>query len=134
MTKSTFNYLDKALTQIRDLGLMPEKVDEAPVVALLERLADIDEQKSIAIARTLTQASVFNEVVREQVSLMKLGERYEEITEAFNSIREDAKNMVDQVEDGNHFCIQQGMFADLSQQVAAVPVGPVHHRRNRKSM
>ena len=100
MTKSTFNYLDKALTQIRDLGLMPEKVDEAPVVALLERLADIDEQKSIAIARTLTQASVFNEVVREQVSLMKLGERYEEITEAFNSIREDAKNMVDQVEDG----------------------------------
>ena len=31
---------------------------------------------------------------------MKLGERYEEITEAFNSIRDDAKKMVDQVEDG----------------------------------
>ncbi len=100
MATSTFTYLDKALTQIRDLGLMPEKVDEAPVVALLERLADIDEQKALAIARTLTQASVFNEVVREQISLMKIGERYEEITEAFNSIREDAKSMVDQVEDG----------------------------------
>ena len=100
MAISNFTYLDKALTQIRDLGLMPEKVDEAPVVALLERLADIDEQKALAIARTLTQASVFNEVVREQISLMKIGERYEEITEAFNSIREDAKSMVDQVEDG----------------------------------
>lgn len=100
MTTSTFTYLDKAMTQIRDLGLMPEEVDEAPVVALLERLAEIDEQKALAIARTLTQASVFNEVVREQVSLMKIGERYEEITEAFNSIREDAKSMVDQVEDG----------------------------------
>lgn len=100
MATSTFTYLDKAMTQIRDLGLMPEKVDEAPIVSLLERLVDIDEQKALAIARTLTQASVFNEVVREQVSLMKIGERYEEITESFNSIREDAKTMVDQVEDG----------------------------------
>lgn len=88
------------MSQIRDLGLMPEKVDEAPIVSLLERLADIDEQKALSIARTLTQASVFNEIVRGQVRLMNIGERYEEITEAFNSIREDAKNMVDQVEDG----------------------------------
>lgn len=100
MGTATFKYLDKAMSQIRDLGLMPEKVDEAPVVSLLERLSDIDQEKSLAIARTLTQASVFNDVVREQVSLMKLGERYEEITEAFNSIRDDAKTMVSQVEDG----------------------------------
>lgn len=100
MGNSTFTYLDKALSQIRDLGLMPEKVDEAPVVALIQRLSDIDEQKSVSIARTLTQASIFNEIVREQVRQMKIGERYEEITEGFNSIREDAKSMVDQVEDG----------------------------------
>jgi len=100
VSNTTFKYLDKAMTQIRDLGLMPEKVDEAPVVALVERLADIDQDKALAIARTLSQASVFNDIVREQVSLMKLGERYEDITKAFNSIRDDAKNMVDQVEDG----------------------------------
>lgn len=100
MSNTTFKYLDKAMSQIRDLGLMPEKVDEAPVVALVERLAVIDQDKALAIARTLTQASVFNDIVREQVSLMKLGERYEDITKSFNSIREDAKNMVDQVEDG----------------------------------
>ncbi len=100
MSIPTFQYLDKAMGQLRDLGLMPETTTEAPVVALIERIADLDEDKALAIARTLSQASVFNEVVREQVSLMKLGERYEEITEAFNSIRDDAKRMVDQVEDG----------------------------------
>jgi hypothetical protein len=53
-----------------------------------------------AIARTLAQASTFNEVVREQVQAMEIGNRYEQITEAFNSIRDDAKAMVEQVEDG----------------------------------
>jgi hypothetical protein len=100
MSVTTLQYLDKAMNQLRDLGLMPETVEEAPVLTLLQRIADIDEEKSVAIARTLSQASVFNEVVREQVSLMNLGERYEEITEAFNSIRDDAKSMVEQVEDG----------------------------------
>lgn len=100
MTDTTFHYLDKALSQVRDLGLMPEKVDEAPVVSLLQKLTDIDEAKIVAIARTLSQASVFNEIVREQVSEMRVGERYEKITESFNSIRNDAKRMVDQVEDG----------------------------------
>lgn len=100
MSKTTFHYLDKALAQVRDLGLMPESVDEAPVVSLLQKLTDIDEAKVVAIARTLSQASVFNDIVREQVSQMRVGDRYEKITEAFNSIRNDAKRMVDQLEDG----------------------------------
>ncbi|MDH3362280.1 MAG: cell surface protein [Gammaproteobacteria bacterium] len=100
MSKSVLKYFDRAMNQLRDLGLVPEQSDEAPVVALLNRLTQLDEAKVTAIARTLSQASLFNEVVREQVSSMKLGERYEEITEAFNSIRDDAKTMVEQVEDG----------------------------------
>lgn len=100
MTNSTFKYLDKAVSQIRDLGLMPEQTAEAPIVSILEKITDVDEEKVVAIARTLTQASVFNDVVREQVMQMKVGERYEEITAAFNSIRDDAKSMVKQVEDG----------------------------------
>ena len=100
MADKTFHYLDKALAQVRDLGLMPEKVDEAPVVSLLQKLTDIDESKVVAIARTLSQASVFNDIVREQVSEMRIGERYEKLTEAFNSIRSDAKRMVDQLDDG----------------------------------
>ncbi|MBX2846997.1 MAG: hypothetical protein KTR16_01655 [Acidiferrobacterales bacterium] len=99
-SNTAIQYLDKAMGQLRDLGLVPEKVDEAPILSLIERISDIDEVRSLSIARTLSQASVFNEVVREQVSQMKLGERYEVITDTFNSIRDDAKTMVKQVEDG----------------------------------
>jgi hypothetical protein len=93
-------YLDKAMTRLRDLGLVPEKTEEAPIVALLNRVSDLDNDKVVAIARTLSQASLFNQVVREQVASMKLGERYAQITDGFNSIRDDAKSMVQQVEDG----------------------------------
>ena len=93
-------YLDRAMNTLRDLNLVPEKTEETPIVALLNQISDLDAEKTVAIARTLNQASLFNEVVREQVSAMALGERYDEITDAFNSIRDDAREMVDQVEDG----------------------------------
>ena len=93
-------YLDKAMTRLRDLGLVPAKTEEAPIVALLNRISDLDEDKVVAIARTLSQASLFNQVVREQVAAMELGERYTKITESFNSIRDDAKTMVEQLDDG----------------------------------
>jgi hypothetical protein len=94
-------YLDKALSTLRDLGLLPEKRGEtAPVTALLNRISDLDDQRITLIARTLDQMSLFNEVVREQITAMDVGERYNKIAEAFNSIRDDAKQMVNQIEDG----------------------------------
>ncbi len=100
ITAMPLKYLDQAMNKLRDLGLMPEKTDEAPVISLINKISDLDEEKTIAIARTLNQASLFNEVVREQIQAMRIGERYEGITEKFNSIRDDAKDMVDQLEDG----------------------------------
>jgi hypothetical protein len=100
IVSTPLKYLDKAVNSLRDLGLMPTKPDEAPITALIEQVSDLDEDKSLAIARTLSHTSVFNEVVREQITQMKVGERYEKITEAFNSIRDDAKSMVDQLDDG----------------------------------
>ena len=69
-------------------------------MALIEQVSDLDEEKSVSIARTLSHTTVFNEVVREQIAQMNVGERYEKITDAFNSIRDDAKSMVDQLDDG----------------------------------
>ena len=98
---SPMQYLDKAMNSLQDLGLLPEsKGQEAPIVALLNQISDLDEERVVAISRTLNQASLFNDVVREQVQAMEIGTRYEDITRAFNSIRDDAKSMVDQVEDG----------------------------------
>ncbi|MBK8978000.1 MAG: cell surface protein [Planctomycetes bacterium] len=91
--------LDKALGALRNLGVLPREPAPAPVVALIDRIADLEPDKAAAIARTLSQASLFNEVVRDQVDAMRVGERYRGITAAFDSIRADAKRMVDQVAD-----------------------------------
>lgn len=93
-------YLDKAVGAIRDLGIWPESSAEQPITGLLNQITALDETKVLLIGRTLTQASAFNEVVRSQVAAMNVGNRYEEITNGFNSIRDDAKGMVDQLEDG----------------------------------
>jgi hypothetical protein len=97
---SPLRYLDKALNGLRDLGLMPQKPDEMPVITLINQISDLDEEKTIAIARTLSNTTVFNEVVREQITAMNVGERYETITKSFDSIRDDAKSMVEQLDDG----------------------------------
>lgn len=98
---SPMQYLDKAMNGLHDLGLLPKEAGgEAPVVALLRQITDIDEERVVAITRTLSQASLFNDVVREQVMAMDIGTRYEDIVESFDSIRDDARKMVDQIGDG----------------------------------
>lgn len=97
--RTPMQYLDKATGALRELGLMPPKVEDAPIVGLLERISDLDPDKIAIIARTLGQAGVFNEVVREQTQAVEIGQRYQEIAHAFNSIRDDSKKMVDQIAD-----------------------------------
>ena len=100
MTVTTpMQYLERATSALRDLGITPPAAVDAPINGLLERISDLDEERIVVIARTLGQASVFNEVVRDQVQAMEIGERYREIAESFNSIRDDSKKMVDQLAD-----------------------------------
>jgi len=99
IAEKPLQYLDKAVNAIRDLGIWPEQQGEQPITGLLSQITELDETRVILIGRTLSQASAFNEVVREQVAAMKIGERYEDITKGFDSIRDDAKGMVDQLSD-----------------------------------
>jgi len=94
-------YLDKALAQVRDMGLKTQSPGQDPIVSLLEQILDLDKDKITIIARTLGEASTFNEIVRNEISAMKIGERYNDIVESFNSIRDDSKSLVDQLEDGH---------------------------------
>jgi hypothetical protein len=99
LTEKPLQYLDKAVNAIKELGVWPENQGEQPITGLLSQITELDETRVVLIGRTLSQASAFNEVVREQVAAMKIGERYEDITKGFDSIRDDAKAMVDQLED-----------------------------------
>ncbi|MEQ1901966.1 MAG: cell surface protein [Devosia sp.] len=100
LMEKPLQYLDRAVGAIRELGLWPEQQGEQPITGLLNEITGLDETRVILIGRTLTQASSFNEVVRNQVAAMNVGERYNTITENFNSIRDDAKGLVDQLDDG----------------------------------
>ena len=91
VVKSPMQYLDKATGTLRDLGLLPAKVEDAPINALLQKISDLDQDRIAMIARTLGQAGVFNEVVRDQTQAIEIGERYRQIAEGFNSIRDDSK-------------------------------------------
>ncbi len=97
--RTPMQYLDKATGVLRDLGLMPAKLEPAPINALLEKISGLEPDKVQVIARTLGYASVFNEIVRDQIAGMQIGERYKTITSGFDSIRDDAKRMVDQLAD-----------------------------------
>ena len=100
VVRTPMQYLDRALTTLRDMGIVPSKTDDAPINGLLQQITDLDQDRITVIARTLNQAQNFNEVVREHISAMVVGDRYRQITEGFNSIRDDAKAMVDQISDG----------------------------------
>ncbi|MEO1708423.1 MAG: cell surface protein [Pseudomonadota bacterium] len=98
---TALQYLDRALGELKSLGFAREgDAGTAPIIGLLNQISDLDEDRVAAIARTLDQASHFNEVVREQVAGMNVGQRYEGITARFDSIRDDAKMLVDQYADG----------------------------------
>ena len=93
-------YLDRALATVTDLGIKTKPTDDEPIVALLDQIALIDHDKVAIIGRTLAEASTFNEIVRNEVAGMEIGNRYNKIVDSFNSIRKDSKGLVDQLADG----------------------------------
>ncbi len=95
-------YLDEAMNGLRVPGLVPQdaKTQEERMIALRNQISALDEGRVAAIALTLSRSSPFNEVVRQQAQAMDVGERSGEIANAFNNIRDAAKFMVDQIQDG----------------------------------
>lgn len=92
--------LDDAMKQVRELGLETKQPEDSPIGGLLDKIYDLDKDNVAIIAKTLSRVSLFNEIVRNEISAMNIGERYEDIIFAFNSIRDDAKRLVDQIADG----------------------------------
>ena len=97
---STLQYLDKAMGGLRELGLIKGESAQAPIIPLLNQISDLDDERVTAIARTLNEASRFNEVVREQIEDIKVAQRYDKITKDFDTIRDDSKGLIDQYADG----------------------------------
>jgi len=92
-------YLGQALQVLDKYGIIP-KEGESKLVSLLTEVAPVDEPKVLAIAKTVKYMHTFNEMVRENVEAIHFSDRYNKVTELFNSIRDDSKKLIKQLDDG----------------------------------
>jgi hypothetical protein len=93
-------YLDKALGTLKKLGIGTRDDVPQEMIKMLEELKDLDEAKVLAIANTIKHMSTFNALVRDNVENITVGNRYLDISQMFDSIREDSKTLIHQLDDG----------------------------------
>ncbi|WP_392552383.1 hypothetical protein RHO13_06860 [Orbus wheelerorum] len=99
-TSVSISYIDRAVQLLNKIGITIKPQADAPILKLLDEVAEIDNDRIVAIARTLQQQSAFNEVVREQINGMEVSQRYTKIVASFDSIRNDMNQMVVWLDDG----------------------------------
>jgi len=93
-------YLDKAIGVLEKFGVLDNESNSAPMLRLLDEVRHVDEPKVLAIAKVIQHMSLFNQLVRDNVQDISIGNRYLEITQQFDSIREDSKTLIAQLDDG----------------------------------
>ena len=93
-------YLDRALGVLSKLGIAKREDVPQELISLLEGVRHLDEARVLAIANTIKHMSTFNALVRDNVENINVGNRYLEITQMFDSIREDSKTLISQLDDG----------------------------------
>ena len=93
------NYLERSMNSLRSIGITFPSQD-APVLALLDKVSVYDANRVTNIAATLQQSTVFNAAVRDKLQGMDIGSRYADISASFDSIRDDAQKMMEWMADG----------------------------------
>lgn len=99
-TTSMKKYLDRAKGVLEKFGVLADSETQQELVRLLEEVRHVDEAKVIAIASVVKHMSEFNKMVRDNVEDINVGNRYLEISQMFDSIREDSKRLIGQLDDG----------------------------------
>lgn len=99
-TGSMQKYMDRALDVLEKFGVATGKDVQNELIRLLEEVRHVDETKALAIANTIKHMSAFNQLVRDNVENINVGNRYLDISQMFDSIREDSKRLIAQLDDG----------------------------------
>ncbi|MBS3141621.1 cell surface protein [Candidatus Woesearchaeota archaeon] len=93
-------YLEKSVEVLRRYNLIPEQAEDYQLATLLEQVQSVDEPRVVAIAKTVRLAGVYNRLVSNNISDMRFGQRYADVQEMFDSIRNDTSALVEQLQDG----------------------------------
>lgn len=99
-TSSVQKYLDQALTVLQKYGVLPKQDAPPELTRLLEEVRHVDEPKVMTIARTVQYMQSFNAMVRDNVEDIRVGNRFLDISQQFDSIRDDSKTLIAQLDDG----------------------------------
>lgn len=100
VTEGSQKYLDSAIQVLQKFNLAPKVDMSNEMVRLLDEVKHIDEARVLAIGNTVKYMSSFNQLVRDNVENISIGNRYLDITQAFDSVREDSKTLIAQLDDG----------------------------------
>ncbi len=98
--RSMKEYLDRAVGVLKKFGVDNANTAPQELIGLLEEVKHLDEAKVLAIADVIQHMSSFNALVRENVESINIGNRYMDITQMFDSVREDSKRLISQLDDG----------------------------------
>ncbi len=93
-------YLDKAVDVLAKFGVKGKDEQPGELSRLLEEVRHVDEARAVAIIHTIKYMSAFNQLVRDNVENINVGNRYLDISQMFDSIREDSKTLIKQLDDG----------------------------------
>jgi hypothetical protein len=99
-TSSMRKYLDSAMDVLKKFGVDSSNTAPQELIGLLESIKHLDEAKVLAIADVIQHMSSFNALVRDNVESIQIGNRYMDITQMFDSVREDSKRLIAQLDDG----------------------------------
>jgi len=97
---SVQKYLDQALAVLQKFGVLPKQDAPPQLTKLLEEVRHVDEPKVMTIARTVQYMQSFNAMVRDNVEDVRIGNRFLDISQQFDSIRDDSKTLIAQLDDG----------------------------------
>ncbi|MEM9184981.1 MAG: cell surface protein [Planctomycetota bacterium] len=98
-SNSMQKYLERAKSVLEKFGVLSEET-QSELLRLLEEVRHVDEAKVLAIAGVVKHMGEFNTLVRENVENINVGNRYLTISQSFDSIREDSKRLIAQLDDG----------------------------------
>ncbi len=98
--QSMRKYLNQALEVLKDFGTGSSATAPQELISLLESVKHIDEPKVVAIADVIKHMGAFNALVRENVEAISVSSRYVDIAQMFDSVREDSKTLIAQLDDG----------------------------------
>lgn len=93
-------YMDRAVQVLQRYNIVPRQEEESQMASLLQDVVKVDEPRVMAIAKTLQHMGTFNQLVRDNIEEVHVGDRYNDIARMFDTIREDSRKLVDQLADG----------------------------------